>query len=150
MSLLKRTIPTPSFRRPGDPFPTVLSPGFRAPFTRSEPPQPEVPAAPPPPPLVEEAPPLPAHIAKKANPKNRKGPKPPPDPRKGGRPRHNAGTTRDVKATISLSQEEADIMAAAAAKDGLAFSAWIRRIIFDVARVVPRPHAERAGLEGSV
>ena len=54
-----------------------------------------------------------------------------------------------VKTTISLSQEEVDVLAAAAAKSGMAFSAWVRHVIFDVARIVPRPHAERGLLEGS-
>lgn len=149
MSLLKRTIPIPTFRRPDAKPPTVPVPAFRAPFARPELVAPEAPVLPPPAPPTP-ADPLPSHIAKKAVPKVRTGVKPLPDPRKGGRPRHNVGTTRDVKATISLSQDEADVMSAAAAREGLAFSAWVRRIIFDVARVVQRPHAERGGLEGSV
>jgi hypothetical protein len=92
-------------------------------------------------------PPPPPPLAKKAKPKNRE-PKPLPDPRLGGRPRHVAGTVRDCKVTVSLSQEEVDAMAASATRMGLSFSAWVRYMIFDVAQAVPRPHAERAPAEG--
>ena len=151
MSLLKRTIPTPTFRRSDNPpTPTVPAPafGFRAPFSRQEePPQvapaPAAPAAPPATP--QPLPPPPA--AKKAKPKARE-PKPLPDPRLGGRPRNVPTTVRDCKVTISLSQEEVDAMAALAARMGLSFSAWVRYVVFDVAQVVPRPHAERALVEG--
>jgi len=155
VSLLKRTIPTPTFRRSDNPpTPTVPAPafGFRAPFSRQEepppaPPQvastPAAPATPPATPMPIPPPPPP----KKAKPKTR-GPKPLPDPRLGGRPRHVPGTVRDCKVTISLSQEEVDAMAAAAARLGLSFSAWLRYVVFDVSQVVPRPHAERALVEG--
>lgn len=154
MSLLKRTIPTPTFRR-GDntPAPTVPRPvGFRAPFSRQEEPPPappQVAPAPAAPPAVPATPPPPPppFASKKAKPKTR-GPKPLPDPRLGGRPRHVPGTVRDCKVTISLSQEEVDAMNAAVARTGLSFSAWLRYVVFDVAQAAPRPHAERAPVEG--
>jgi hypothetical protein len=85
--------------------------------------------------------------AKAVHPKP-KPPKPPPDPRKGGRPRHNPETVRDRKLTISLSVEEAEVLAGVAAASGMAFSAWIRHLCFDVARVAPRPHPENALISG--
>jgi hypothetical protein len=56
---------------------------------------------------------------------------------------------RDTGATISLSREEAAVLAAAAAAAGMPFSQWCRYILFDVAKVAARPHAERAVLTGS-
>lgn len=153
MSILKRSIPTPTFRRsdgstvgaPLDPspFPSIF--GRR---TLAVPTPEPAPAPAPPPTTILAHQPEPDPAAKLARHKV-KTKKPMPDPRKGGRKRHNAGTTRSVKATISLSQEEADVMAAAAAKAGMAFSAWVRHAVFDVARIVNRPHAERGLLEGS-
>jgi hypothetical protein len=57
---------------------------------------------------------------------------------------------REVETVIVMTDQVTVVdMAAAAAKSGMAFSAWARHIIFDVARTVQRPHAERGLLEGS-
>jgi hypothetical protein len=153
MSILKRTIPTPTFRRSdsGTVGTPIVPPIFSPFFSRSAPevPTPEPAPAPPPPTTILASPAAEPDPAAKLERRKVKKTTPPPDPRKGGRKRHNPQTTRSVKVTISLSQEEADVMAAAAAKSGMAFSAWARHIIFDVARTVQRPHAERGLLEGS-
>jgi outer membrane biosynthesis protein TonB len=143
---LKRTIPTPTFRRgPSTPEGSNALPSFpllvradRAGARDAEPkPEPE-----------SELPPEPKKPKPKTAPKSRKA-KPMPDPRKGGRPRHNPETVRDTGATISLSREEAAALSAAAAAAGMPFSQWVRYVLFDVAKVAPRPHAERAVLSGS-
>lgn len=149
MSLLKRTIPTPTFRRgpttpeganPTPPaFPLLVRAAERAQAQSAEP----EPAPVPPPPPAPAPKPKPKHVGKGRN------AKPTPDPRKGGRPRHNPETVRDTGATISLSREEAAVLSAAAAAAGMPFSQWCRYILFDVAKVAARPHAERATLTGS-
>ncbi len=147
MSLLKRTIPTPTFRRGptapigGNPTPPAFPLLVRA-AERAQAPSVEPEPAPAPAPAPAPKP-KPKHVGKGRN------PKPTPDPRKGGRPRHNPETVRDTGATISLSREEAAVLAAAAASAGMPFSAWCRYILFDVAKVAARPHAERASLTGS-
>ena len=163
MSILKRSIPTPTFRRSEPstvghlPVTPLVQPIVPSMFQRTPPPDPApeapAPAPPPPPASILTTPPAPPPAepdpAAKLERRKVKKAKPLPDPRKGGRKRHNAETTRNVKTTISLSQEEVDVLAAAAAKSGMAFSAWVRHVIFDVARIAPRPHAERGLLEGS-
>ena len=147
MSLLKRVIPTPTFRRsPTVPEGSTSLPSFpllvRADRTGSRDAEPEPVPAPAPEPEPKPKP------KPKNPPKSRKA-KPAPDPRKGGRPRHNPETVRDTGATISLSREEAAALSGAAAAAGMPFSQWVRYVLFDVAKVAPRPHAERATLSGS-
>ena len=142
MSILTRhIIPVPSFRTPYPEGPDSTAPG-----------RPTTPIAIPP----AQSEPLPAEPVKRTRntrhpttmPVSR--PKPRPDPKRGGHPRAVASTVRDVKIVISVSREEAAAWHTCAKKDERSMAEWIRRTIFDVAKVAPRPHPERDVAMGSI
>ncbi len=160
MSILtRRILPIPSFRTPYVDVGEVVKP--RGPAVQS-PTAPATPAAPESPSAPQEAsPPVQTPSVSEEAPRRRRNtrrpttrpidmPKPKPDPRKGGRKRHNSHTVRDVKIVVSVSREEAAIWHALAQKDERPMAEWIRRMIFDVARVAERPHPEREVAMGVV
>lgn len=137
MALLTRILPVAVFRQPGD------GRSILATSTESEvEPEAKRPDALPTP----ETPTLERKV-KQGRPM---GQKPTPNPKKGGRPRHVATTVRDVKTSISFSREEASLLTALAQDSGYGFSEWIRRVLFDVAKVAARPHPEKGMATGSI
>lgn len=139
MALLTRVLPVPIYRKPNEGR-SILSPEVEpAPETKAKDssasilPTPETPT-----------------LDRKVKQPRPTGQKPKPDPKKGGRPRHVATTVRDIKTSISLSREEASLLAALARDSGYGFSEWIRRVLFDVAKVAARPHPEKGIASGSV
>ena len=161
MSILtRRIVPIPSFRTPYVDTSEVLKPQPRKPEPTVAPATPATESAPvaaPEPRRVQTAR-VPEEPKGKRGPRNTRHPttrpldrpKPTPDPRKGGHPRAVASTVRDVKIVVSVSREEAAIWSALAQADGRSMAEWVRRTIFDVARVAERPHPERDVALGAI
>lgn len=145
MSLLTRVLPVPIYRKPGDGR-SILNAGAES---DSEP-EPEAKTSEPATAGINLPNPAPATLERKVKQPRPTGRKPNPDPRKGGQPRHVATTVRDVRITSSFSREEAALLSALARDSGYSFSSWLRRVIFDVAKVAARPHPERGTFSGSV
>jgi len=168
LSLLKpRLVPVPKFRRSGDPVPERITMvpqvsvpsaslfqrvlgGPSAPTTGAE--DVQTAAQPAPTPARAQSPEAP-----KKRTRNTRHPtvKPIDKPKPAGqdkprRTRHVAHTVRDVKIVISVSREEASIWHDCAKRDGRSMSEWVRRTIFDVAKIAPRPHAERDVAMGAI
>lgn len=145
MSLLTRVLPVPVYRKPGDGR-SILTAGPESDAESDA----EAKNAEPGTTSINIPNPEPATLERKVKQPRPTGRKPNPDPRKGGQPRHVATTVRDIRITSSFSREEAALLSALARDSGYSFSSWLRRVIFDVAKVAARPHPERGTFTGSV
>lgn len=139
------------------PIPTASDTLFRRVMGNTLPPRaddggvqmPSVPPAPEPPVTADEAPRKPKRNTRHPTTKPLDKPKPT-GQSKPRRTRHVAHTVRDVKIVVSVSREEASIWHDCAKREGRSMSEWVRRTIFDVAKVAQRPHPERDVAMGAV